>query len=213
MVFPFLVGDAVFLQRQARRLMRAAKAESDQMARPLTMEEIEAEQTRRMDGKNVFKPGDVVRLKSGGPLMTVHSVSENGGVAYCHWFEGGRADRASWTAVMLELVDTDETRAARKEAADLALGALKDAVDATRKARPAWGDFPEYGQEKEAGTSVQEATIPVSDDLLNSLLVKRMREDDEKRRRFNAWQAVSVASSPQMANAVEGMIAACLPKA
>ena len=43
-----------------------------------------------------FKPGDVVLLKSGGPMMTVESVGERammGGQAiFCVWFEkaGGR---------------------------------------------------------------------------------------------------------------------------
>lgn len=32
-----------------------------------------------------FKEGDVVRLKSGGPAMTVKSVL-SGGALECHWF-------------------------------------------------------------------------------------------------------------------------------
>jgi uncharacterized protein YodC (DUF2158 family) len=35
-----------------------------------------------------FKPGDTVRLKSGGPDMTVDSISDSYGVpqVYCEWF-------------------------------------------------------------------------------------------------------------------------------
>ena len=33
-----------------------------------------------------FKPGDIVALKSGGPLMTVTKVE--GGRVWCEWFDG-----------------------------------------------------------------------------------------------------------------------------
>jgi uncharacterized protein YodC (DUF2158 family) len=36
---------------------------------------------------NGFKIGDVVQLRSGGPKMTVHSLTSDGAVA-CQWFEG-----------------------------------------------------------------------------------------------------------------------------
>lgn len=32
-----------------------------------------------------FQPGDVVQLKSGGPLMTVSKIDSDGDV-YCTWF-------------------------------------------------------------------------------------------------------------------------------
>ncbi|WP_373252667.1 YodC family protein [Brevundimonas sp.] len=37
-----------------------------------------------------LKPGDVVRLKSGGPAMTIRwcKDSDSGYLAWCDWFEG-----------------------------------------------------------------------------------------------------------------------------
>ncbi|MCW0979181.1 DUF2158 domain-containing protein [Agrobacterium sp. BT-220-3] len=37
-----------------------------------------------------FKPGDVVQLKSGGPLMTVAFINEEGKVS-CTWFNQDHA--------------------------------------------------------------------------------------------------------------------------
>jgi uncharacterized protein YodC (DUF2158 family) len=34
-----------------------------------------------------FKPGETVRLKSGGPLMTVKSISASSGDVWCEWFD------------------------------------------------------------------------------------------------------------------------------
>jgi len=33
-----------------------------------------------------FQPGDVVQLKSGGPPMTVCSISKEDGQVWCNWF-------------------------------------------------------------------------------------------------------------------------------
>jgi uncharacterized protein YodC (DUF2158 family) len=44
--------------------------------------------------------GDVVRLKSGGPRMTVESV---GGLISCAWFAGGHAKRGFFDLDMLGL--------------------------------------------------------------------------------------------------------------
>lgn len=34
-----------------------------------------------------FNEGDVVKLKSGGPKMTIKEINDNGEV-YCQWFSG-----------------------------------------------------------------------------------------------------------------------------
>jgi uncharacterized protein YodC (DUF2158 family) len=41
----------------------------------------------------MFKVGDVVQLKSGGPLMTVSSPSD-GGKVFCEWFNRDWESRA-----------------------------------------------------------------------------------------------------------------------
>lgn len=40
-----------------------------------------------------FKPGDTVRLKSGGPLMTVVRIDSDGDV-HCAWFAIGDESKA-----------------------------------------------------------------------------------------------------------------------
>jgi uncharacterized protein YodC (DUF2158 family) len=34
-----------------------------------------------------FKPGDTVRMKSGGPLMTVSHIRQQDGEIWCEWFD------------------------------------------------------------------------------------------------------------------------------
>ncbi len=47
-----------------------------------------------------FKQGDVVRLKSGGPNMTVEGVDAQGNVN-CVWFQGSVVKKQSFTAALL----------------------------------------------------------------------------------------------------------------
>jgi uncharacterized protein YodC (DUF2158 family) len=47
-----------------------------------------------------MKPGDVVRLKSGGPAMTIKFV--DGNEAYCEWFEKSDLKGSRFTLTSLE---------------------------------------------------------------------------------------------------------------
>ena len=51
-----------------------------------------------------FKPGDVVRLKSGGPAMTVTAIGEDGGEtkAFCVWFEGTEQHQGTFVLAAIE---------------------------------------------------------------------------------------------------------------
>jgi uncharacterized protein YodC (DUF2158 family) len=50
-----------------------------------------------------FKAGDTVKLKSGGPLMTVKAIE--GGYAITVWFEGTKHKEGRFLLVTLELDD------------------------------------------------------------------------------------------------------------
>jgi uncharacterized protein YodC (DUF2158 family) len=47
-----------------------------------------------------IKEGDRVRLKSGGPVMTVESISAQG--AFCIWFEGPQRHQGMFKLLTLE---------------------------------------------------------------------------------------------------------------
>lgn len=54
------------------------------------------------DTPNPFKEGDVLRLKSGGPKMTVLKVDADGCVS-CKWFDrNGKIHTDSFTSEMVE---------------------------------------------------------------------------------------------------------------
>jgi uncharacterized protein YodC (DUF2158 family) len=47
-----------------------------------------------------FKQGDVVRLKSGGPDMTIEEIDAQGN-ASCIWFQGSLVKKQDFAAVLL----------------------------------------------------------------------------------------------------------------
>lgn len=54
-----------------------------------------------------FNTGDVVRLKSGGPWMTVGGGAPPGGV-HCQWFEGTSLMQGNFRAEQLEPKPNDD---------------------------------------------------------------------------------------------------------
>lgn len=52
-----------------------------------------------------IKAGDVVRLKSSGPKMTVVHVDEHLPICSCAWFAGSEVKRGEFYAVALTLDD------------------------------------------------------------------------------------------------------------
>jgi uncharacterized protein YodC (DUF2158 family) len=59
-----------------------------------------------------FKPGDTVRLKSGGPLMTIQEIDEKG-FATCDWFTKGKREQGVFPTTSLQK---------RKQGDDLFIG-------------------------------------------------------------------------------------------
>jgi uncharacterized protein YodC (DUF2158 family) len=55
-----------------------------------------------------LKVGDVVRLKSGGPDMTISRFESDGSTrtAYCGWFVGKKLEGRTFPVHMLELVSS-----------------------------------------------------------------------------------------------------------
>ena len=60
-----------------------------------------------MAANNQFKVGDVVKLKSGGPNMTVRSAPEMPGQVYqCQWFAGKKLEQGAFREESLETAST-----------------------------------------------------------------------------------------------------------
>jgi uncharacterized protein YodC (DUF2158 family) len=51
-----------------------------------------------------YKIGDIVRLKSGGPSLTVHAIHPDGNIA-CHWFAGNKLEYGVFTPDSIGLED------------------------------------------------------------------------------------------------------------
>ena len=54
-----------------------------------------------------FKPGDTVRLKSGGPLMTISWINESNKYVGCEWFEGKNIKSFEFKHTSLKIDDDD----------------------------------------------------------------------------------------------------------
>ncbi len=63
-----------------------------------------------MSDEPIFEPGNVVRLKSGGPRMTVEANIDNLGeaVVSCSWFDGTKLTRGNFPPAALERVGPDQ---------------------------------------------------------------------------------------------------------
>jgi uncharacterized protein YodC (DUF2158 family) len=57
-----------------------------------------------------FKPGDVVRLKSGGPAMTVDEIEKKGTAVsvFCFWFDGAQLEDGEFAPASLALVAPEQ---------------------------------------------------------------------------------------------------------
>jgi len=52
----------------------------------------------------MFQVGDVVQLKSGGPLMTVSELQGN--IVHCRWFVGNEEKSSSFASELLKSANT-----------------------------------------------------------------------------------------------------------
>ena len=57
---------------------------------------------------NDFETGDIVVLKSGGPKMTVKSLSSSSGNLVCQWFAGKKLEEGFFKAESLQVPVVEE---------------------------------------------------------------------------------------------------------
>ncbi|WP_133365310.1 YodC family protein [Qipengyuania sediminis] len=57
--------------------------------------------------KAKFKPGDLVELKSGGPVMTVEQESYQDDKWECTWFAGDKHQHNTFAGVALKLAENE----------------------------------------------------------------------------------------------------------
>lgn len=50
----------------------------------------------------MFNKGDIVRLKSGGPDMTVDGTNQENEIVNCKWFDGSELKQSSFNRSSLE---------------------------------------------------------------------------------------------------------------
>ncbi|WP_417909333.1 YodC family protein [Candidatus Electronema sp. PJ] len=55
--------------------------------------------------------GQIVRLKSGGPKMTVGIITHSNGMCICQWFTEGKLEKGDLPLESLESVEPDEIKA------------------------------------------------------------------------------------------------------
>lgn len=58
--------------------------------------------------KATFKPGDLVELKSGGPVMTVEREGYSVNSWECTWFAGDKHQHNTFEGVALKMADAEE---------------------------------------------------------------------------------------------------------
>lgn len=64
--------------------------------------------------ENILQPGDLVQLKSGGPVMTVTNddpLNKRNGSVQCKWFSGNKLERGSFPIAALQSPPTKDTTA------------------------------------------------------------------------------------------------------
>lgn len=61
-----------------------------------------------MNKTQIYKEGDLVQLKSGGPVMTVTSVSPRGDHVTAMWFSGKKLEEGHFPMIALEFPKKEE---------------------------------------------------------------------------------------------------------